>query len=58
MVTPFLEQMTLQKALNKKRIFVVDLTFLDEVTVDHPDKFKVGLNIQHTLDISRSFFYK
>ena len=51
MVAPFLEKMTLQKALNKKRIFIVDLTFLDEVTVDHPDKFKVGIDIQRTLDI-------
>ena len=41
LVQPFLEQMTLQEALSKKRIFIVDLTFLENVTVDHPDKFQV-----------------
>ena len=41
MVEPFLDNMTLQEAISKKRIFIVDLTVLEKVDQDHPDKYKV-----------------
>ena len=41
MVEPFLDNMTLNMAIHKKRIFIIDLTVLDAVAQDHPDKYKV-----------------